>query len=114
MLDAMEVTSNRQSQEMLQKEFKDQMDSIEVEDVRGKLSKKPFQPYVRKSYGDSLESILKVDQQNKLEVVMTYTNLVDVKQKGDVVKLVNLPFARLKPLVNITGETIQTFFNPEH
>ncbi len=45
---------------------------------------------------------------------MTYTNLVDVKQKGDVVKLVNLPFARLKPLVNITGETIQTFFNAEH
>ena len=38
------------------------MDSIEVEDVRGKLSKKPFQQYVRKSYGDSLESILKVDQ----------------------------------------------------
>lgn len=45
---------------------------------------------------------------------MTYTNLVDAKQKIDLVKLVNLPFARLKPLVNITGDTIQTFFNPEH
>ena len=74
--------------------------------MRGKPKQKPYQPYIRKSYGDSLESILKVDQHNNLEVVMTYTNVIDAKQNSTVVKLVNLPFSKLKPLANITGETI--------
>jgi hypothetical protein len=82
--------------------------------VRGKPKQKPYQPYVRKSYGDSLESILKVDQQNNLEVVMTYTNVIEAKQNSSVVRLVNLPPSKLRPLANITGETIQTFFNSEH
>ena len=74
--------------------------------MRGKPKQKPYQQYIRKSYGDSLESILRVDQQNNLGVVMTYTNLIDAKQNSTVVKLVNLPFSKLKPLANITGETI--------
>ena len=74
--------------------------------MRGKPKQKPYQPYIRKSYGDSLESILRVDQQNNLGVVMTYTNVIDAKQNSTVVKLVNLPFSKLKPLANITGETI--------
>ena len=74
--------------------------------MRGKPKQKPYQPYIRKSYGDSLESILRVDQQNNLGVVMTYTNVIDAKQNSTVVKLVNLPFSKLKPLSNITGETI--------
>jgi len=82
-----------------------------VEDIQGKHSKKAFQPYAKKSYGDSLESILKVDYQNNLEVVMTYTNRNDEKKYEEIN---SFAFSRLKPLVNITGETIQTFFNREH